>query len=215
MGWFENTPLNFALSLDNGAPPLQLALLLQFVSLPPVQTRSAATPKLWRQNHSNPLTNNGRICHPQRGAKYGMPDWGAAPMPDRSEIGRKTPCADRSQSRYCPPRFERQPDPIVQWPRTPPFHGGNTGSNPVRVAFSISKRDSRNKYLTFGFGRHDVSVITIAKGGQDAVFDRRRSPTIRRAVTPRPSAQVSAVSAVSAAESAGGYQRPRPKPGRP
>ena len=29
------------------------------------------------------------------------------------------------------PRF---PDPIVQWPRTPPFHGGNTGSNPVRVA---------------------------------------------------------------------------------
>ena len=25
-------------------------------------------------------------------------------------------------------------DPIVQWPRTPPFHGGNTGSNPVRVA---------------------------------------------------------------------------------
>ena len=25
-------------------------------------------------------------------------------------------------------------DPIVQWPRTLPFHGGNTGSNPVRVA---------------------------------------------------------------------------------
>ncbi len=21
--------------------------------------------------------------------------------------------------------------PVVQWPRTPPFHGGNTGSNPV------------------------------------------------------------------------------------
>ena len=25
-------------------------------------------------------------------------------------------------------------DPIVQWPRTLPFHGSNTGSNPVRVA---------------------------------------------------------------------------------
>jgi hypothetical protein len=31
-------------------------------------------------------------------------------------------------------------DPIVQWPRTPPFHGGNTGSNPVRVAFSAIGR---------------------------------------------------------------------------
>src|ERR1700704_4155375 len=30
--------------------------------------------------------------------------------------------------------ISRSPDPIVQWPRTPPFHGGNTGSNPVRVA---------------------------------------------------------------------------------
>ncbi len=29
-------------------------------------------------------------------------------------------------------------DPIVQWPRTPPFHGGNTGSNPVRVANYLS-----------------------------------------------------------------------------
>ena len=32
------------------------------------------------------------------------------------------------------PDIGRSPDPIVQWPRTPPFHGGNTGSNPVRVA---------------------------------------------------------------------------------
>ena len=29
-------------------------------------------------------------------------------------------------------------DPIVQWPRTLPFHGGDTGSNPVRVAIIIS-----------------------------------------------------------------------------
>ena len=26
--------------------------------------------------------------------------------------------------------------PVVQWPRTPPFHGGNTGSNPVGDAIS-------------------------------------------------------------------------------
>ena len=29
--------------------------------------------------------------------------------------------------------------PIVQWPRTPPFHGGNTGSNPVRVTYNKSR----------------------------------------------------------------------------
>jgi hypothetical protein len=27
--------------------------------------------------------------------------------------------------------------PVVQWPRTPPFHGGNTGSNPVGDAKSF------------------------------------------------------------------------------
>ena len=27
--------------------------------------------------------------------------------------------------------------PVVQWPRTPPFHGGNTGSNPVGDANKI------------------------------------------------------------------------------
>ena len=31
-------------------------------------------------------------------------------------------------------------DPIVQRPRTPPFHGGNTGSNPVRVALKMRSR---------------------------------------------------------------------------
>jgi hypothetical protein len=39
-------------------------------------------------------------------------------------------------------------DPIVQWPRTPPFHGGNTGSNPVRVAkrFSLGKPSNEGSY---------------------------------------------------------------------
>ena len=31
----------------------------------------------------------------------------------------------------CAPKTQ---DPIVQWSRTLPFHGSNTGSNPVRVA---------------------------------------------------------------------------------
>ena len=37
------------------------------------------------------------------------------------------------------PRYLALADPIVQWPRTPPFHGGNTGSNPVRVASFIER----------------------------------------------------------------------------
>jgi hypothetical protein len=47
------------------------------------------------------------------------------------------PC---SPSSYCHIPLSLE-DPIVQWPRTPPFHGGNTGSNPVRVAnrFSLGK----------------------------------------------------------------------------
>ena len=37
-------------------------------------------------------------------------------------------------------------DPIVQRPRTPPFHGGNTGSNPVRV--ENRQQNSLDKGLT-------------------------------------------------------------------
>src|SRR6202040_3886959 len=40
----------------------------------------------------------------------------------------------RSLQALASPRCLALADPIVQWPRTPPFHGGNTGSNPVRVA---------------------------------------------------------------------------------
>ena len=39
------------------------------------------------------------------------------------------------------PDIGRSPDPIVQWPRTPPFHGGNTGSNPVRVATLVTENN--------------------------------------------------------------------------
>src|SRR6476620_2997879 len=40
----------------------------------------------------------------------------------------------RSLQALASARYLAFADPIVQWPRTPPFHGGNTGSNPVRVA---------------------------------------------------------------------------------
>ena len=43
----------------------------------------------------------------------------------------------RSLQALASPRYLALADPIVQWPRTPPFHGGNTGSNPVRVAMSF------------------------------------------------------------------------------
>ncbi len=33
--------------------------------------------------------------------------------------------------------------PVVQWPRTPPFHGGNTGSNPVGDANKTKKLAAR------------------------------------------------------------------------
>src|SRR5213075_3104663 len=44
----------------------------------------------------------------------------------------------RSLQALASPRYLALADPIVQWPRTPPFHGGNTGSNPVRVASLVS-----------------------------------------------------------------------------
>ena len=37
-------------------------------------------------------------------------------------------------------------DPIVQRPRTPPLHGGNTGSNPVRVALVNKSLNISNLY---------------------------------------------------------------------
>src|SRR3954468_3116415 len=38
-----------------------------------------------------------------------------------------------------PPGRIRKPAsvPVVQWPRTSPFHGGNTGSNPVGDAIKL------------------------------------------------------------------------------
>ncbi len=40
-----------------------------------------------------------------------------------------TPISPRDRARHVP---------VVQWPRTPPFHGGNTGSNPVGDANQIN-----------------------------------------------------------------------------
>src|SRR4029077_2575777 len=40
-------------------------------------------------------------------------------------------------------------DPIVQWPRTLPFHGSNTGSNPVRVAVNHNYFLTKKLYVVF------------------------------------------------------------------
>jgi hypothetical protein len=48
-------------------------------------------------------------------------------------------------------------DPIVQWPRTPPFHGGNTGSNPVRVVSPcIGENDEADNTLWRFSTQHTV-----------------------------------------------------------
>jgi hypothetical protein len=49
------------------------------------------------------------------------------------------------------PSFPR--DPIVQWPRTSPFHGENTGSNPVRVA-SIHAASKAISLISRQIGSH-------------------------------------------------------------
>ena len=49
--------------------------------------------------------------------------------------------ATPASSNHIPWLFPKK-DPIVQWPRTLPFHGGNTGSNPVRVATSVESLNS-------------------------------------------------------------------------
>ena len=48
-------------------------------------------------------------------------------------------------------------DPIVQWPRTPPFHGGNTGSNPVRVAPFFKAKSSEFDVMV---GAPDVTQVS-------------------------------------------------------
>ena len=53
----------------------------------------------------------------------------------------------------------RSPDPIVQWPRTPPFHGGNTGSNPVRVALLLHRR--RNNLKRERFSKRASAVLAL------------------------------------------------------
>src|ERR1700733_8093318 len=43
--------------------------------------------------------------------------------------------------------------PVVQWPRTPPFHGGNTGSNPVgdaKLSQSLSGNHPKSPSTSLG-----------------------------------------------------------------
>ena len=58
---------------------------------------------------------------------------------------------------YCVPSpLGGKPAPIVQWPRTPPFQGGDTGSNPVGGAKQA---------------QYEVSAVARSRG---AVWSARR-----------------------------------------
>ena len=65
-----------------------------------------------------------------RNSPWKLPENAGGPNvahPGILELAQKPPNPDIA-------RLRSRKDPIVQWPRTLPFHGGNTGSNPVRVA---------------------------------------------------------------------------------
>ena len=69
-------------------------------------------------------------------------------------------------------------DPIVQRPRTPPFHGGNRGSNPRRVAILFSRFSER--------------ICKTAESLNDSVvmgLSENRKPTHRPPSRPRPRRQ--------------------------
>ena len=82
-----------------------------------------------------------------------FPESGARPFPSVEPLqhGPKKGCenvlARPGQARQIPELFSKK-DPIVQWPRTLPFHGSNTGSNPVRVAISEGDGDRRRRIRT-------------------------------------------------------------------
>ena len=42
-------------------------------------------------------------------------------------------CGSYPQCHWFKSNYSHQYGPVVKRPKTPPFHGGNTGSNPVRV----------------------------------------------------------------------------------
>ena len=72
-----------------------------------------------------------RVLDPHRGATERTADLlKALPIARLKSLARFTAA----------PILGAPPDPIVQWPRTLPFHGGNTGSNPVRVASSSRRK---------------------------------------------------------------------------
>jgi hypothetical protein len=85
------------------------------------------------------------------------------------------PC---SPSSYCHIPLSLE-DPIVQWPRTPPFHGGNTGSNPVRVAIMLpldnqlqQRIHSMSQRVFIKLWRQRCWLLFAIFGGRYGRFDR-------------------------------------------
>ena len=44
---------------------------------------------------------------------------------------------------------------MVKWPKTPPFHGGNTGSNPVGVTNTLTEHGFFVRFSTTTGGRYE------------------------------------------------------------
>ena len=74
-------------------------------------------------------------------------------------------CGSYPQCHWFKSNYSHQYGPVVKRPKTPPFHGGNTGSNPVRV--TINKTPSKR----MGF------YLCSSDRGRTRECRRRRSKT--------------------------------------
>ena len=79
---------------------------------------------------------NSVACEKRRNLR-GVAQSGSAPALGAGRRGFKSLHPDHSR-----PEKGVRCGPVVKWPKTPPFHGGNSGSNPGRVILFSSIRRS-------------------------------------------------------------------------
>ena len=93
------------------------------------------------------LTPPGRIigCHVDLHSVTMTRDTGPQPRLGKSRDGSR----GRARYRGLPVRFGKPLAPIVQRPRTPAFHAGNTGSNPVGGASFLAGANAPSRNLPF------------------------------------------------------------------
>ncbi len=85
----------------------------------------------------NPLAYNIKVACEKRRNLRGVAQSGSAPALGAGCRGFKSLHPDH----FRPAKGVRC-GPVVKWPKTPPFHGGNSGSNPGRVILFSSIRRS-------------------------------------------------------------------------